>query len=147
MPFVEGIWRLYVVMPINKQSGTPSRMLPSRIDERMTRRREDPDMVEANTSQMLRKPIRAIPYVAFVSRLSADRREADEVLQFRQKFFAVSAGVGESARRRHDSPASLKDQSKAVFPAGIEGGRRLAGNKTGQRDREVSLHRFVVVTD
>src|ERR1700726_4980582 len=141
MPFVEGVGRLYVVMPINEQGGTPGRILPSRIDERMTRRREDPDIIEANPSQMLRQPIRAIPNVAVVSRLSADRREADEVLQFRQGFFAVSPGVGKSARWRHGSPASLKDQSKAVFPAGIEGGRRLAGRQGRQRVAEPCPHR------
>lgn len=97
MPLVEGVGRLYVVMPINEHGGTPGSILPSRIDERMTRRRDDPDMIETNPSQMLCQPIRATPYVAVVPRLSADRREADEVFEFAQKFLAVSPGIGESA--------------------------------------------------
>src|ERR1700730_8724395 len=147
MPFVEGVGWLYGVMPINEQGGTPGRILHPRIDERMTRRRDDPHMVEANPSQMLRQPIRAIPYVVFVPRLSADRREADEVFEFLQNFLSVSPGVGERARPRHDSPASLQGEPEAGLAAGIVRRRRLVDFEGRERAAEACPQVIIVVAD
>jgi len=97
LPSIERINRLHIVMPVNEDGRTFWRALPACGDERMAFCWNDPHVAKTDAPQVPCEPIRATHDVAFVFRLSADGREADEVHKLPQRLLALSPGVSDGA--------------------------------------------------